>query len=454
MGSGVHGKAANRRRLSSRTFARVFAGWRTGLPGPVLVLQAGRAVNYFGTGLVLPFEIIYLHQARGFPTATAGLVLAAVMGTAAVVTAPSGALLDRFRAKPILIAGNLASALGYAGFAFVDRPWQAFVCSAVGGAGFGVATTANQVLSLTLVSTEQRASSIALSRVAGNFGLGSGATVAGFIVAAAHDLRAFQALYLFDGVTFAVFALVVLAGIPNPRLANAAPARDRGTGFRAVATDRLFLILIAANIVFVMTGGALFSNILAPFAKAHTPVGPGEIGVVFFINTFFIVVAQIPATRVVKRMRRPHALAATSALFAIGLLAVLVATLTNSTLTATSVLAGVAIVIAIGECAQFIVIGPIVADLAPPHLLGRYMSFYGLSFTAGVALGPAVGGALLATSPDAVWWGGALAVALTGAGLLRLGDRIPDPLLQAQCPPRQAISAAALDPASPPSPGS
>ena len=429
--------------------ARVFGGWRTGLSGPVIVLQAGTAVNYFGTGLILPFEIIYLHQARGFPTATAGLVLAAVMGTAAVVTPPSGALLDRFRAKPILITGNLASALGYAGFAFVERPWQAFVCSAVGGAGFGVANTANQVLSLTLVSAEQRASSIALRRVAGNFGLGCGATVAGFIVAAAaDDLRAFQALYLFDGVTFAVFALVVLVGIPNPRLANAASASDRGTGFRAVAHDRLFLILIAANIVLVMTGGALFSNILAPFAEAHTPVGPGEIGVVIFINTFFIVVAQIPATRVVKRMRRTHALAATSALFAIGLLAVLLATLTSSTFTATTVLAGVAIVIAFGECAQFIVLGPIVADLAPPHLLGRYMSLYGLTFTAGVALGPAAGGALLATSPDAVWWGGALAVALTGAGLLRLGDRIPDPLLQSQCPPPQTVSTADMDPAS------
>ncbi len=445
----MHGKTANRRKQVSRTLARVFAGWRTGLPGPVLVLQAGTVVNDFGTGLILPFEIIYLHQARGFPTATAGLVLAAVMGTAAVVTPASGALLDRFRAKPILITGNLASALGYAGFAFVDRPWQAFVCAAVGGAGFGVATTANQVLSLTLVSAEQRASSIALRRVAGNFGLGSGATVAGFIVASANDdLRAFQALYLFDGVTFAVFALVVLVGIPNPRLANAASASDRGTGFRAVAHDRLFLILIAANIVLVMTGGAFFSNILAPFAEAHTPVGPGEIGVVFFINTFFIVVAQIPATRVVKRMRRTHALAATSALFAIGLLAVLLATLTSSTLTATTVLAGVAIVIAIGECAQFVVLGPIVADLAPPHLLGRYMSLYGLTFTAGVALGPAVGGALLATSPDAVWWGGALAVALTGAGLLRLGDRIPDPLLQAQCPPPQTVSTADMDPAS------
>jgi MFS family permease len=418
----------------------VFAFWRTGLSGPVIVLQAGTAVNYFGTGLILPFEIIYLHEVRRFPTATAGLVLAAVMGTAAVVTLPSGALVDRFRPKPILITANLVNALGYGGLAFVHRPWQGVVCSVVGGAGFGVAGTANQVLSLTLVTAEQRAASVALFRVAGNFGLGAGATVAGFIVASANHLRTFQALYLFDAFTFAVFALIVLVRIPNPRPANAASTSDSGRGFRAVARDRLLLALIAANIVLVMVGGAFFSNVLPPFATAHTPVGPGEIGIVIFLNTFFIVVAQVPATRVVKRMRRTHALAATSALFAVGLLAVLLATVTRSTPAATTVLAGVAIVIAIGECAQFIVVGPLVAELAPQHLLGRYMSLYRLSFTAGVALGPAVGGALLATSPDAVWWGGALALAVTGAGCLGLGHRVPDPLLQTKSQPLAAAA--------------
>jgi hypothetical protein len=67
-----------------------------------------------------------------------------------------------FRAKPLLIAGSLTSGLGYAGFAFVDRPWQAFICSAVGGAGLGVTNTANRVLSLALVTAEQRASLFAL----------------------------------------------------------------------------------------------------------------------------------------------------------------------------------------------------------------------------------------------------------------------------------------------------
>jgi MFS family permease len=202
------------------------------------------------------------------------------------------------------------------------------------------------------------------------------------------------------------------------------------------------LALIAGNLALVMIGGAFFSFILSPFAAVHTPVGPVGIGVVLFINTFFIVVAQIPATRVVARMRRTHALIATSATFAVGLLAVLLATLTRSTLAATTVLAGVAILIAIAECGQFIVLGPLVAEIAPPHLLGRYMSLYQLSFLVGVALGQAVGGVLLGTSPDAIWWGGAAALAVTGAGFLRLGNQIPDPLIPTKSPPLQAASEA------------
>jgi MFS family permease len=429
------------RRNVSSAYARVLAVWRTGLPRPVVVLQGGNALNYFGTGLILPFEIIYLHTVRGFSTATAGLVLATVMATAAVVTLPSGALLDRFSAKRLLIAGNVVNALGYGGLAFADRPWQGFVCSAVGGAGFGFVGTAGQVLTLTLLPAEQRAASTALRRVAGNLGMGLGATVAGFIVAAAHHhLQAFQGLYLFDAVTFVVFALVVLVWIPDPGFAEAWSARG-AKGLRAVARDRLLLALIAGNLALVMVGGAFWSNILPPFAVAHTPVGAGEIGVVKFFNFFFIVVAQVPATRVVVRMRRTHALFATSAIFAVGLLAVLPATLTRSALAATAVLAGVAIVIAVAECAQFIVLGPLVAEIAPPHLLGRYMSLYQLSFMVGVALGPAVGGVLLGMSPDTIWWGGAFALALTGVGFLRLGNRIPDPLLPTKSPPLAAPEA-------------
>jgi MFS family permease len=422
--------------------SHVIAGWRTGLPRTVLILQAGNALNYFGYGLIVPFEIIYLHQIRGFSTSTAGLVLAATMATAAIVTLPTGALLDRYSGKAIVIAGSLMSAIGYAGFALVDLPWQAFVCSIVSGAGLGMATTAYRVLIIALVKREQRAASVALGRVAGNFGLGFGATFAGFIVASAQTLSSFQTLYFVDAVTYAGFALIVLAAVPIPPAPAVAAADANGAGFRAVARDRLFVILIAANIVLVVVGHTFFSNILAPFAQTHTSVGPAAIGIVFLVNTSFVVIAQIPAVRFVAKMRRTHAFAAASALFAVSLLGVLPATLVHSELVATTLLAGVAIAFAIGECVHIVVLGPLVADMAPDHLLGRYLSIYGLTFTISLALGPAIGGLLLQTSPDAVWWGGALAAVLAGAVLLGLGGRIPDPLRE---PPSRLASAAAAE---------
>jgi MFS family permease len=415
----------------NRRVSHLIAGWRTGLSRPVLILQAGNALNYFGYGLVLPFEIIYLHEIRGFSTATAGLILAATMGTSAIVTPPTGAVLDRYSAKAIVVAGSLASALGYAGFAFVDRPWQAFACSVAGGAGLGAAGTANRTLLVRLISPDQRVAAFALNRVAGNFGIGSGATIGGFIVASAQGLSSFQILYLFDAVTSAGLALIVLAAVSSPRAETITATDANGTGFRAVARDRVFVAVIALNIVLVVVGHTFFSNILSPFAKAHTSVGPAAIGIIFFVNTSFIVIAQIPAVRVVARMRRTHAFAATSAIFAAALLAVLPATLIHSELAAASLLAGVAVVFALGEVVHILVLGPLVADMAPAHLLGRYLSLYSLTFTLSLAIGPAIGGVLLQHAPDAVWWGGALAAVLAGAFLLRLGDRIPDPLQEA-----------------------
>ncbi|HEX8025696.1 MAG TPA: MFS transporter [Candidatus Limnocylindrales bacterium] len=415
----------------NRRVSRLIAGWRTGLPRPVLILQAGNALNYFGYGLILPFEIIYLHQFRGFATSTAGFVLAAVMGTAALVTPPAGALLDRYSAKTIVVVGSLVSALGYAGFALVDQPWQAFACSILSGAGIGLAGTANRVLIFTLVAREQRPASVALARVAGNVGLGVGATVAGFLVAAIQQLGAFQALYVLDAVTYVGFALTVLVAVPITAAPSVTAAEAEGGGFRAVARDRLFVTVIAANIVLIVTGHVFFSNVLAPYAEAHTVVGPAGFGIIILVNTAFVVIAQIPAVRVVTRMRRTHAFAVASALFATALVLVLPATLIHSELAATALLAAVGIVFAIGECFHIVVLGPLVADMAPAHLLGRYLAVFGLSFTVSLTLGPAIGGVLLQTAPDAIWWGGALAAVLAGLVLFRLGGRIPDPLTEA-----------------------
>jgi MFS family permease len=410
----------------------------------VLFLQGGNAFSWFGYGLIVPFEIIYLHQFRGFSTATAGLVLGAILGAATLATPPSGVLLDRFRAKPVLIAANLASALGFAGFAFVERPWQAFACAVVGGAGVGATRTAQQTLLILLITPEQRAESFALGRVAQNFGIGLGAMVAGFVVSAAQELRSFQVLYLFDAITYAALALVVLVVVPDPR-GVAAHGEGKG-GFRAVARDRRFMILIAANFLLLVAAYGQFLNILPPFVKAHTRAGPGAIGLVFLLNSSVVVIAQLPLTRVFTRLRRAEVYVAASAFFVIGLLGVLLAPLVHSGLGAAAILCGVGVVIGIGECIHSVVLGPFAADLAPPHLLGRYISVFTLMVSGGFAAGPAIGGVVLAQEPDAVWWGAGLVVAVIGASFLLAGDRVPDTpaaLSESEAPPSDPVAGAA-----------
>jgi MFS family permease len=404
--------------------------WRTDLPRVVLLLQVGNAFNWSGYGLIVPFEIIYLHEFRGFSTGTAGLVLAAILGAGTLATPPSGILLDRFGPKSMLIVANFASAAGYVGLAFVHRPWQAFAWAVLGGAGVGVTRTATNMLVLTVVPPEQRVASYALARTAQNLGIGAGAAVAGLVVSSAQNLGSFQALYLFNGITYVAFALVVLAVVPKRPRADAHDEVERG-GFRTVVRDQKFLLIVAVNLVLIIVGYALFLNILAPFVKAHTSAGPGSIGLVFVCNAFFVAFAQIPVTRIFRQMRRARIFATASGLFAIALLAVLPATLIHSELAATALLCAVSTVIAIGECVHSNVLGPLVADLAPPHLLGRYISVFSLAVTGGFAIGPAIGGEVLAISPNAVWWGGALAAGVIGAGALLAGDRIPDAPLAA-----------------------
>jgi len=58
-----------------------------GLSRELWLIEAGVFLNMLGYGGVLPFEIIYLHNGRGFSLGVAGLVVGTITGIA-VVTGP------------------------------------------------------------------------------------------------------------------------------------------------------------------------------------------------------------------------------------------------------------------------------------------------------------------------------------------------------------------------------
>jgi MFS family permease len=86
-----------------------------------------------------------------------------------------------------------------------------------------------------------------------------------------------------------------------------------------------------------------------------------------------------------------------------------------------------AVAIGVGECFHTAVLMPLVADLAPPALRGRYMASMGLSWWIGLALGPIVGAQLLSVSTVLLFGACAAAAGTASLSLLALEPQLPEP---------------------------
>src|SRR5260370_22677862 len=66
-----------------------------GLSRELWLIEAGGFLNMLGYGGVLPFEIIYLHNGRGFSLGVAGLVVSTITGIAVVASPAAGPVCGR-----------------------------------------------------------------------------------------------------------------------------------------------------------------------------------------------------------------------------------------------------------------------------------------------------------------------------------------------------------------------
>jgi MFS family permease len=153
----------------------------------------------------------------------------------------------------------------------------------------------------------------------------------------------------------------------------------------------------------VLAGDSQFSSMLPVFAKEHAGVSEHTIGLLFLVNTASIVALQLPLARLMEGRRRMPGLATMCVLWAGVRLLVLASGRTVSVAVAAAGLLTAAAVFAIGECLDGAIDRPLVADLAPEDLRGRYFAVHSSSSQLGFTLGPVLGGILLATSPKALW---------------------------------------------------
>jgi MFS family permease len=260
-----------------------------------------------------------------------------------------------------------------------------------------------------------------VQRITMNLGLGLGGLIGGLIATTA-DPASFTKLFLLDAATFFVF-VGVLSTIREPSVRDG--QEQAAGGYRAVVRDRNFLGLLGLNILFVAVGYEVFA-LLAPFAKNYAGVSERWVGIIYLANTLAVVLVQLPVAKLVEGRRRMLALALMNAIWAVASLVVLAASGLLSGTAAALVIVTAGAVFGVGETLQAPTQPPLVADLAPDRLRGRYFALGSMSWSVGGILGPAIGGALLGWHPLAVWPSAAAVSVVACAGCLLLERNLPE----------------------------
>ena len=388
-----------------------------GLSRELWLVEIGIFLNYLGYGAVLPFEIIYLHNGRGFDLSVAGLVVAMLSGVAVVTGPLAGPLIDRFGARATATGAGVALATGYVGLAFASSPAQAFLAAALAGAGNGALSPSQSTLIATLAGPEVRHRATAVSRVATNAGIGIGSALGGLI--AAYGLTGYAALFLANAVTYLVYVVVLVLAMRD----ETRPETIKG-GYGIVLRDRAFVQLAFINVAMIAVGWGVFTWLMPPYAQDYVGIRSQLIGLLLLANAATVVVVQVPIARFAEGRRRVVMIALAGSLFVCACFLVITAGIRTEIAYLALITASIAV--EFGECFYTAVLMPLVADLAPVNLRGRYMASMSLSWWVGLALAPTLGTPVMSLAPTAVFFASAVVTTAAVVSALTLERRLPE----------------------------
>lgn len=388
-----------RRGLKARVAGRIERSPRTaGLPPGFWLLWVGTLINRAGT-FVIPFVALYVTRGRGHSAATAGAVLLA-FGIGGLPAQPlGGALADRIGRAPTAAFSLFASSAALTGLAFARSPWQLVLAAGLLGFVADMFRPAVSALIVDLVPPPDRPRAFGLQFWAVNLGFAGAAAIGGVLAEISWTL-----LFIGDAITTAVFGLILLRWVRDPeRTAGEGDPSLLGS-LKVVRRDRLFLGLLVVSFTYAL----MYSQTQSTLSLEVVSHGLTErdYGLILALNGLVIVLVQPFVIARVSSWAPGLALAGAQLVMGIGLgLTALVGNVP---------LFGLTVVIwTLGEIVGATFAAPIVADLSPPDMRGRYQGWFGLSFSVAFALGPTLGLAAFGRYGGGVVWAACL-----GAGVV------------------------------------
>ena len=357
-------------------------------------------IDFIGNGLVMPFNVVYLHEVRGFELARVGLLLSLPALVALLVVGPVGTLIDRIGPRLVVVASLLIQIAAHITLATATtEPHAALGCVLLGFSG-GIIWPAVQTLIGTIIPSHLRQRYFGVNFTLLNLGIGIGGILGGLFVDVTRP-ETFVAIYLIDAATFlaplAIF-LGPLRHVPVPAKPTADVLQDGRaptTGYRAVLRDRSLLLVLLIVFVASFVGYGQLNTGLPAYGREVGGISTQALGLAFAANTAVIVVLQLFVLQRIEGRRRTRMLVLMSGIWAVSFLLLGATGLVPGTIVAAVLFGLCAAVFGFGETFYQPTLPAMVNDLAPDHLRGRYNAVMSIAWQSASVVGPAVAGILI-----------------------------------------------------------
>jgi MFS family permease len=401
---------------------------RVGLPdvtGHVPLLTA-LGVDALGSGVFLPFSVLFFRATTPLSLAEVGLALSVAAGIALPAGPLLGTLVDRSGARQVLLAGNVLQALGVASYLIVDTFGSLVVAAVAVALGSQAFWAAYSPLVTQVSKPGQRERWYGLLGALRNAGFGLGGLLSG-VALTTDGTAGYRSVAAVNAGSFLLAALLLLidrshAG-PAATVSNSADSTNGAAGWRAVLADRPYLALTVVNVAFATNSFAL-TLVLPVYAVVRLGLPVWLPGVGLTLNCLLIALVQGPVVSALTGRARVRALQASSALSAAFAMLMLLSAAVPRAAGVAIVLAAVA-VFTLGELIESPVLAAVASEAAPDALRGRYLALNQISWNVSNTVAPALLTGLLAAGTWPVWIAlGALAAA-AAIGISAVSTRLP-----------------------------
>lgn len=377
-------------------------------------------VDALGSGLFVPFSLLYFHTVAGLSFPSVGIVLTVATILSMPMTLVTGILVDHIGTRRVLVIGELFLAVGFLGYLVVRSVPALFAAALLATAGDRMFWVAQPTLIAEIAEPREQDSWYGLVGAVRMTGLSLGGLLAGLTISLGSILD-YQVLAGADALSFLVVVALLLPYLREHPHRNI--ERQSASGYSMILKDRPFLGLVISNVAFILCIFML-TTALPVYAIEALRVPAWSVGILLALNTVLMAGGQMFAVRLLEPYRRTRVLVVAALIWS-GSCGLLALALIVPYLLLVPYLIVVVILYTCAELMHAPTANALVAQVGSATLRGRYIAAYQLSWGIGMALTPALFTLLFAKGVELPW------VVLTG---LTLGAAIAVQCLERRLP--------------------